>query len=124
MNDQNTSPEVIAKLIEESFGDAPITELVLLVQKIHALSFSKSLKDSKIVSIAMVTKMSARNVKEILMSDGDPEDFWQIHVLIKEEDTEKTLSVLQHSGLSVGSSERVRAIVDFHSDDGDGSPLQ
>lgn len=122
--EQNPKNEAIEEFIKANFGDEPVQELVLLVRKEQRDPFVKTLKGSGLTVVAMLAKMAEHNKKQIVDAGGDIEDYWQVHVLVKLDQTEMLLRVLQSSGLTSMASEKAKAMVDFYTNDGSGETLQ
>jgi hypothetical protein len=116
--------ELIEKFIKANFGDEPVQEIVLLVRKDHREPFIQTLKGSGLAVIAMLSKMAEHNVKRLESMGQDINDYWQVHVLVKFEQSELLLKVLQNSGMSSMASQNAKAIVDFYTKDGSGETLQ
>ena len=120
----NPKNEEIEQFIRANFGDREVQEVVLLVRKEQHNIFIQTLKGSGLTVVAMLSKMTEHNVKQLEKMGESIDNYWQIHVLILPEQTPLLFKVLQHSGMSGVSSDKAKAIVDFYTKDGSGENIQ
>lgn len=121
---QNPRNQAIEEFIKANFGEDPVQEIVMLVRKDQRDPFIQTLKGSGLAVVAMLSKMAEHNIKQLQSMGQDIDDYWQVHVLVKFEQAELLLKVLQNSGMSSMTSANAKAIVDFYTKDGSGETLQ